>query len=189
MTNKNIFLLIIGVLVLGTIATILLQSPSVPAGPGKYDTFATCLKDKGANFYGAFWCPHCQAQKKLFGSSVKFLPYIECSTPDASSQTQICTDKKIESYPTWVFPNPIKVTEKDQPIVCTKAPGIAGENSVCDRSRSAYAKVWIFSKFQISSELEPVVKGDSWTFDSSSQLRGEIPLEELANQTSCVLPQ
>src|SRR3989338_3431659 len=71
--------------------------------PGKYDTFATCLKDKGATFYGAFWCPHCQKQKKLFGSSQKLLPYVECSTADANGQTQACIDKKVSSYPTWEF--------------------------------------------------------------------------------------
>ena len=105
MNSKKIFILIIALLIVGTIATVLLQSNSnnVPAGPGKYDAFATCLKDKGATFYGAFWCPHCQATKKLFGSSAHLLPYIECSTPNASAQTQICIDKKIVSYPTWIF--------------------------------------------------------------------------------------
>jgi thiol-disulfide isomerase/thioredoxin len=72
--------------------------------PGKLDTFAQCLSDKGVKFYGAFWCPHCQAQKALFGNSKDKLPYVECSNPDAKSQTQICIDKKIESYPTWSFP-------------------------------------------------------------------------------------
>ena len=103
MSNKNIFILIIFILILGTIATVLLRSPSVPAGPGKYDTFAQCLKDKGAVFYGAFWCVHCQAQKELFGSSAKLLPYVECSTLNGESQTQECKDKKIDGYPTWEF--------------------------------------------------------------------------------------
>ncbi len=76
------------------------------------DSFATCLKDKGAVFYGAFWCPHCQDQKKEFGSSAKLLPYIECSTPDGQAQTQICTDKKIEGYPTWIFADGSKLTGK-----------------------------------------------------------------------------
>ena len=71
--------------------------------PGKLDAFASCLKDKGAIFYGAFWCPHCQAQKKLFGNSDKLLPYVECSLPDGNGQNQTCNDKKIESYPTWEF--------------------------------------------------------------------------------------
>lgn len=72
-------------------------------GPGKLDIFAQCLKDKGAVFYGAFWCPHCQNQKAMFGKSVKLLPYVECSTPDGKSQLQICQNKKIEGYPTWEF--------------------------------------------------------------------------------------
>lgn len=71
--------------------------------PGKYDQFATCLKDQGALFYGAFWCPHCQDQKKMFGSSAKLLPYIECSLPDASGQTPVCKEKEIKGYPTWIF--------------------------------------------------------------------------------------
>ncbi len=73
------------------------------SAPGKLDDFAICLKDKGAVFYGAFWCPHCQKTKALFGNSAKLLPYTECSTPDAQGQTQICKDKKVESYPTWEF--------------------------------------------------------------------------------------
>lgn len=104
MTNAKIFILIIFILVLGVIATVMLRKGSnVPTGPGKYDTFATCLKDQGATFYGAFWCPHCQAQKKLFGSSVKFLPYVECSTADGSAQLQVCIDKNVTGYPTWEF--------------------------------------------------------------------------------------
>src|SRR5690348_5319580 len=73
--------------------------------PGKLDSFATCLKDKGAVFYGAFWCPHCQATKAMFGRSAKLLPYVECSTPDGKGQLQVCTDKKVLSYPTWMFAN------------------------------------------------------------------------------------
>lgn len=72
--------------------------------PGNLDSFAQCLSDKQAKFYGAFWCPHCQAQKALFGKSKDLLPYIECSTPDSKGQTQICIDKEIKNYPTWSFP-------------------------------------------------------------------------------------
>lgn len=73
-------------------------------GPSQYDGFAQCLKDKGVVMYGAFWCPHCQRTKAMFGTAVKYLPYIECSTPDGQGQTQVCKDKGIKSYPTWVFP-------------------------------------------------------------------------------------
>jgi thiol-disulfide isomerase/thioredoxin len=73
-----------------------------PAPPSKLDGFAQCLKSSGALFYGAFWCPHCQEQKAEFGTSAEYLPYVECSKPD-NSQTQICIDKKITGYPTWIF--------------------------------------------------------------------------------------
>lgn len=71
--------------------------------PGKYDAFAQCLGEKGATFYGAFWCSHCAQQKQLFGKSAKLLPYVECSTPDGKGQTAICSSKEIEGYPTWEF--------------------------------------------------------------------------------------
>ena len=100
--QQTIFFSIIVLLVLGAIATFIIQDRG-PSVPGKYDAFATCIKDEGAVFYGAFWCEHCQAQKKLFGNSEKLLPYVECSTPDGQGQTQICKDKKIEGYPTWIF--------------------------------------------------------------------------------------
>lgn len=76
---------------------------SYQATPGKFDTFAQCLKDKGTVFYGAFWCPHCQNQKTMFGKSAKLLPYVECSTPDGKGQLAVCQEKKIEGYPTWEF--------------------------------------------------------------------------------------
>ncbi len=70
--------------------------------PGKYDEFATCIKDSGTKFFGAFWCSHCQEQKALFGRSARLLPYEECSTPDGQGQLQVCKDNKVESYPTWI---------------------------------------------------------------------------------------
>ncbi len=93
-------IVVLVVLIAGIVAATQWASPS---RPGKLDAFATCLKDEGATFYGAFWCTHCQAQKKLFGTSAKLLPYVECSTPDGNSQKAVCIEKKIESYPTWEF--------------------------------------------------------------------------------------
>ena len=68
----------------------------------RFDVFAQCLSDAGAKFYGAYWCSHCQEQKKLFQNSKK-LPYIECSTPNGQAQTQVCIDAGIKGYPTWEF--------------------------------------------------------------------------------------
>ena len=74
------------------------------------DTFAQCLGEKKAVFYGAFWCPHCQSQKALFGKSKQYLPYVECSTPDGKAQTAICKEKGVKSYPTWVFADDSQLT-------------------------------------------------------------------------------
>ena len=71
--------------------------------PSIYGGFAQCIADSGAKFYGAFWCAHCQTQKKMFESAAKLLPYIECSAPDAKSFLPICLEKNIESVPTWDF--------------------------------------------------------------------------------------
>lgn len=77
---------------------------------GTLDTFTQCLKDKGVIMYGAFWCPHCQATKRMFGSSAKLLPYVECSTPDGKGQLQACIDKEIKNYPTWEFADGSRLT-------------------------------------------------------------------------------
>lgn len=96
----------IGVAIIALAAWLVLT----PARPGKLDSFAACIKDSGATFYGAFWCPHCQATKALFGSSAKLLPYIECSTPDGRNQLPVCVAAKIESYPTWEFADGSRLT-------------------------------------------------------------------------------
>lgn len=72
--------------------------------PGKYDEFAKCLGQKGLSFYGAYWCPHCAAQKKLFGKSVEYLPYIECAVPGSQDLTPACKEKDIKGFPTWIGP-------------------------------------------------------------------------------------
>jgi len=72
---------------------------------GAYDSFGQCLSDKGVKFYGAFWCPHCQAQKRALHESTK-LPYIECANPSGSGpQNKVCDDANVQSYPTWVYPD------------------------------------------------------------------------------------
>lgn len=98
--NKTIVIfIIIGMVVASLIGYSVWQSRQ----PGELDALATCLKDKGAVFYGAFWCGHCQNQKEMFGKSEKFLPYVECSTSDGRTQLQSCKDQKIDGYPTWEF--------------------------------------------------------------------------------------
>jgi uncharacterized membrane protein len=69
------------------------------------------LKAVGAKMYGAYWCPHCYDQKKLFGvAALTEIPYIECAKDGKDAQTQVCQDvfAKIEQetgnkagFPTW----------------------------------------------------------------------------------------
>jgi hypothetical protein len=82
----------------------------IQPGPSNLGPFAACLKEKGATFYGAFWCPHCQKQKAMFGSAAAELPYVECSTADGKGQLQVCIDEKVESYPTWKFADGSRLT-------------------------------------------------------------------------------
>jgi hypothetical protein len=73
-------------------------------GPDKRVDLAQCLTDKGAKMYGAYWCPHCQQQKKLFGKAFSKVTYVECAIPgNPREQTPACKDANISGYPTWVF--------------------------------------------------------------------------------------
>ena len=89
-------------LVIPLIGVILYLIISNANKPGQYDSFAKCLTDKGAKMYGAYWCSHCQNQKKQFGSSWKYINYVECALSNGS-QAPVCRDAKIEGYPTWEF--------------------------------------------------------------------------------------
>ncbi len=71
--------------------------------PGPHDALAQCLADNGATFYGAYTCPHCQEQKRMFGRSERLLPYVECALPGGQGQTEECQQANITGYPTWEF--------------------------------------------------------------------------------------
>ncbi|MDB5188836.1 MAG: hypothetical protein JWM92_434 [Candidatus Nomurabacteria bacterium] len=107
MKKKNTWVWIIVTLAIiaGLVAFLVVEAKK----PGKYDTFATCITNSGAKFYGAWWCPHCQAQEALFGKSKKLLPYVECQTAQ-SKQNALCDSLNIAGYPTWVFPDGTRET-------------------------------------------------------------------------------
>lgn|SRR3989344_8969353 len=93
---RNIFL-VGGLVVLSLVA---FQYFSAEESNAALDEFAQCLSEKGAIMYGADWCPHCQNEKKAFGSSFKFVNYVEC--PDDPKR---CLSAGISGYPTWIFPD------------------------------------------------------------------------------------
>lgn len=111
MTNVKIFFIVIIVLILGVLGTATYRAGNNgSSSTGELDSFAQCLADQGAVFYGAFWCPNCQNQKKMFGSSAKLLKYVECSTLDAKSQLPQCREENITGYPTWEFADGSRLT-------------------------------------------------------------------------------
>lgn len=61
---------------------------------------AQCLAQKQVTMYGAYWCPHCQDQKKLFGDAFHDVPYVECT-----SETKRCEAKGVQGFPTWFVPD------------------------------------------------------------------------------------
>ncbi len=77
---------------------------------------AQCLTEKGATMFGAYWCPHCSEQKKLFGRGFSFVKYVECGVPGNTQATsQACLAADISSYPTWEFADKTRVTG-EQPL-------------------------------------------------------------------------
>ena len=98
------------VLVIGIIIVIILVGfigfniiGNTAKAPGKYDSFAKCLTYNGVKMYGAYWCPHCNNQKQMFGNGWQYVNYIECSLPNKAGQTQFCNQAGIKAYPTWEF--------------------------------------------------------------------------------------
>lgn len=104
MNKRSIILLTVIVVLAGAAAVYWFGFTRTPENKAvlfsKIDSFAKCLTQKGVVMYGAYWCPHCQRQKKLFGDSFQYVNYVEC-TKDVKK----CQEKKIEGYPTWIFKN------------------------------------------------------------------------------------
>lgn len=102
-TVFRVVIILVVLFVAGAVAYGRYQDKNASSDP-RYK-LARCLTDKGVKFYGAYWCPHCAQQKKLFGRAVAKLPYVECAVPGTGDQTQVCRDQNITGYPTWVFPD------------------------------------------------------------------------------------
>ena len=97
LTKKIIFLSLILIIISGLVYAGYYNSKK----PGEYDDFAKCLTEKNIKEYGAFWCPNCAEQKKLFGKSFKYVDYIECDPRGNNARPELCKEKGITGYPTW----------------------------------------------------------------------------------------
>ncbi|MGB0513851.1 MAG: vitamin K epoxide reductase family protein [Wenzhouxiangellaceae bacterium] len=62
------------------------------------------LDASGAKYYGAYWCPNCQEQRRVFGRSADRLPYVECSPNGRGAMVAFeCVAAGISAYPTWII--------------------------------------------------------------------------------------
>ena len=86
------------ILVLHVFQSGLLEPPANP----RLQALAEHLDRSGAKFYGAFWCPNCQEQKKAFGAAGEQLPYVECSPNGRNGGLAFeCTSAAVTAFPTW----------------------------------------------------------------------------------------
>jgi hypothetical protein len=51
--------------------------------------------------YGSYKCPHCNAQKALFGDAAKYMVYVECDPAGKDAKPTVCFSRGIVNYPTW----------------------------------------------------------------------------------------
>ncbi|MFB6215747.1 MAG: glutaredoxin family protein [Candidatus Aenigmatarchaeota archaeon] len=95
-STQMIIAVVLGTVVLvGALGYVALTGGDKPET--EMDKFAKCLSENGATMYGLQTCPHCQEQKGMFGSSFKFVSYVECS-----QRRSLCSQKGISSVPTWI---------------------------------------------------------------------------------------
>jgi protein-disulfide isomerase len=99
--NLSYQVIALSVIALGLIVIgyVLYANNTSPAYAG-LDEFAQCLADKKITMYGSATCPHCQKEKRAFGESFKYVPYVECTT-----NPKACVDAQVEGVPTWIFPD------------------------------------------------------------------------------------
>ena len=64
--------------------------------------FARFLNENKIIMYSAYWCPHCNDQKQLFGKqAVEELIIVECAKDGKNNQYKLCQEKGIEGFPSW----------------------------------------------------------------------------------------
>lgn len=95
---------------------------------------ATKLQERGARFYGAYWCSHCRDQKEALGmEAMRLLPYMECDANGVNTRRAECTAVGIKGYPTWeldgaLFPGERDLDELEEMIAGKAEPdGVANK--------------------------------------------------------------
>jgi len=91
------------IVVIVLFSSFFIQSKELSAGSN--DTYqvglSKHLRKIGAIMYGTYWCPHCNAQKELFGGAFKYIKYVECDPRGDRANPALCSEKGVRRYPTW----------------------------------------------------------------------------------------
>eukprot|EP00586_Coscinodiscus_wailesii_P017601 CAMPEP_0172502044 /NCGR_PEP_ID=MMETSP1066-20121228/155904_1 /TAXON_ID=671091 /ORGANISM="Coscinodiscus wailesii, Strain CCMP2513" /LENGTH=242 /DNA_ID=CAMNT_0013277147 /DNA_START=142 /DNA_END=867 /DNA_ORIENTATION=+ len=67
-------------------------------------SLAEYLRKSDATMYGAFWCPHCQRQREMFGREAwDRIPYVECDPRGVNADAPLCVSRGVDGFPTWRF--------------------------------------------------------------------------------------
>ena len=88
------------------------------------------LKTQGYLVYGAWWCPHCNTQKELFGvEAIERLPYVECDKEEEGRQR--CMAAKVRAYPTWDYQGERRagVLSLEELEIWSRFPGVQSESA------------------------------------------------------------
>jgi uncharacterized membrane protein/glutaredoxin len=78
-------------------------SSSVSPEAARLAALADHLHESGAVVYGAYWCPHCQSQRAMFGAAASKLPYVECDPRGSAARPAACQAAGVRAFPTWVI--------------------------------------------------------------------------------------
>ena len=71
------------------------------SGPSEI-ALAQHLQEIGAKKYSAYWCPHCQQQREMFGrEAFAYIDSIECAEDGQDAQPQLCREAGVQGFPTW----------------------------------------------------------------------------------------
>jgi len=173
-----------------------------------YANLTSCLQKNQALMFGASWCPHCSSQKKMFGKSVKDMPYFECAVGDG--QAKECSERDIASYPTWQFPDATIKTLPKEAITnlfdteLAKVRNTTGiyEKAVKENKPELLKDVEVFkqkteklvssdiSEYEKLTKLTVLTDGPDETLTErpvymSGRVAGERPLSEIALYAGC----
>lgn len=94
--KKKTLIITCTIAILAIVLLIGYKSMNGNAVAGNNDNLAKYLTEQGVKMYGTEWRSYCANQKKLFGTSFKYIDYIDCD-----KKSQECMLAGVTGYPTW----------------------------------------------------------------------------------------